>query len=203
MKHIKLFEEFINETLIEDMEVDIPKFKIDLSKNKETIIKLREVWGKLNSYNGAYSPKSELSSDEIAELEKEMDSLLKVWNRDAKKTCEEFEKELNRVKFPEEAKYKVDFKYTNDASSEAIGWGSEWYGIDPKRKLKAFNCYITISYQFTPKGKRKPTYISLNGDWKNITLGWFDHFDGRAYRSYKVPTTLDSDTLGDLLQPKI
>jgi hypothetical protein len=155
---------------LESAGVEVPDFRIDISNLRAQRLAIIEMLKKMESFRKALKndPNLQIDKDKI---EKELETMVKVYNTDSKKAYQQFEKVLKAVKFPSDAKYTVEFK--EEPNGEYLHPASApFMDFDERKPMKLFTMYIKPKYYFLAPRKRNEQKFSPGGnDWAGIIEG--------------------------------
>jgi hypothetical protein len=150
--------------------VEVPDYRIDISNLRAQRLAIIEMLNKIESFRRALKndPNLQIDKDKI---EKELETMVKVYNTDSKKAYQQFEKVLKAVKFPSDAKYTVEFKEEPDGEFLHPA-SAPFMDFDKRKPVKLFNMYIKPKYFFLAPRKRNEQKFSPGGnDWAGIIQG--------------------------------
>jgi hypothetical protein len=150
--------------------VEVPDYRIDISNLRAQRLAIIEMLNKIESFRRALKndPNLQIDKDKI---EKELETMVKVYNTDSKKAYQQFEKVLKAVKFPSDAKYTVEFKEEPDGEFLHPA-SAPFMDFDKRKPVKLFNMYIKPKYFFLAPRKRNEQKFSPGGnDWAGIIEG--------------------------------
>lgn len=198
MKTIKLFEEFINETYAIDEsaavsgikgnlskdDIEIPKFKIDLSKLIELRDKIGPVYSKRWNLYKDYS--KENRQLELDAIDKEMFGLVNNYNVEARKVFVNLMNAISKLQLPKEAGLDFGFKRSEGKHSLAtLGYGDDHYNTPLELKVKnVFQGFLGISWYHIPPRARKKQIVDRDITLSDLLQGFIDIGEGARRRDF-------------------
>ena len=190
-KHIKLYEDFVNEANeafrveftgnqsidrfgLAEAGVEMPNFHIDLSnlqKKRRDLLslayKLRKIQVERIEKQNVYAKPQPIDEAEVKKIEKGIADGVKIYNNESKKIYKNFVKVLKGVKFPASAKYKVD---TKEEDRENIMDGI-CFDLEGKKRLNLFEATIETQYCYLAPGEKWEEGTQTYTRWSRIVLG--------------------------------
>jgi len=168
--------------------VEVPNFRIDLTSLRNRRLEIIEKFRNITSLRKALIVDPTLSIDK-KKIEKDLENAVKAFNADSKKAYQEFEKVLKAVKFPDDAKFTVEFEV--DPKGEFFPSYSEAFmDFDQKDPVKLFMAWIKPTYYYLAPRKRNEQRWRTASSWAGMIEG---RIDPGFLKTAVVPPILDRD----------
>lgn len=185
MKHIKLYEDFLNEANVtalkisgltpaglEDAGVEVPKVNINLTPLRKLMAEAEAAVKEMAEMRILIKRKPEMA-EEGAKFQKELEDLLEKFKKESEKTYEQYVKALESIKFPAEAAAEL---WTTDQPREWNSfdprdrWQEDFIDLDGKTMLDLPNHEIGWVYQYVEGNARKAWKIRTDLPWREILM---------------------------------
>lgn len=190
MKHIKLFEEFVNETARYDRPLaagfkgDLSKDDIEIRKFKLNFSKLRKIWEDIRDVNSKrillYEEINPENTNlginrppELDAIDKELFNLVNQYNAIAEKDFTKLVTALMKLQLPEEAGLVLKFSEGMNNTLSTLGFGDGDYMIPDQLRVKnVYQGYVTLAWVFAPPRARKMRWTNRNMVLSDLVRGF-------------------------------
>lgn len=168
--------------------VEVPDFRIDLTDLRNRRLEIIKKFRNITSLQKALLVDPTLQVDK-KNIEKDLENTVKAFNADSKKAYQEFEKVLKAVKFPDDAKFTVDFE-VSPKGEYFPDYMDPFMDFDQKNPVRLFMAFIKPIYYYLAPRKRTEQRWRTASSWAGMIEG---RMDPGFTKTASVPPVLDRD----------